>query len=542
MSDSQKMNEITDQGADVPDEWMWCNLGEIAVAQSGFACGEKNVQDGLIHLRMNNISENCYLNMELIRKVPLDNKIEKYLLKKCDLLFCHTNSSKLVGKNAIFNLNGDYTYSNHLTRLRVNPSIFSPKWLWCILTIYWKEGRFENECKNWVNQSALPHNKLIQLSIPLPPITEQHFIVDCVEKLLEHVTKAKESLDKIPLIMKRFRQAALKKAFSGELTAEWRAQQQNLEPAAELLKRIHEEQEGCFQTKAEKQKQSKKPIKPENEPIDTYELPELPEEWVWTNVGQMTDSMKNGIYKPIEFYKEDGIACLRMYNIDVGKIVWKNIKRMNLTKEEVDEYLLVPGDLLVNRVNSRELVGKAAVIPLEIEKCVFESKNIRVRVIDKIVNPRYLCYRFTSAGSEYFNRNAQQVVGMASISQPQIARFSVPLPPLPEQQEIVRRIESLFKFADETEKNAAEARKRVEIMTQSILARAFRGDLSADFRGAVRNWKDLDVEVRGRYVFVLPEAERQTVLNGDEFPMEPASRLLERIGEEKGKIIKGVKS
>jgi len=168
MSDSRKMNEITDQGADVPEEWVWCSLGEIAVAQSGFACGEKNVQDGLMHLRMNNISDDCCLNMDLIRKVPLDFKIEKYLLKKGDLLFCHTNSSKLVGKNAIFNLDGDYAYSNHLTRLRVDSSIISSKWLWCILTIYWKEGRFEKECKNWVNQSTLPNDKLIQLSIPLP--------------------------------------------------------------------------------------------------------------------------------------------------------------------------------------------------------------------------------------------------------------------------------------------------------------------------------------------------------------------------------------
>ncbi len=73
-------------------------------------------------------------------------------------------------------------------------------------------------------------------------------------------------------------------------------------------------------------------------------------------------------------------------------------------------------------------------------------------------------------------------------------------------------------------------------MTQSILARAFRGDLSADFREAVRNWKDLDTEVRGRYVFVLPEDEQETILNADEFSMEPARRLMERIGEERAKL------
>jgi hypothetical protein len=86
------------------------------------------------------------------------------------------------------------------------------------------------------------------------------------------------------------------------------------------------------------------------------------------------------------------------------------------------------------------------------------------------------------------------------------------------------------------QKNAKEARKRVEMMTQSILARPFRGDLSADFREAVKNWKDLDAQVRGRYVVVLPEEERETVLNADEFPIEPASRLLERIWDEREKI------
>ncbi|MCE8428086.1 MAG: hypothetical protein J5U19_06850 [Candidatus Methanoperedens sp.] len=123
------MNEITDRGTDVPEEWVWCSLGEIALAQPGFACGNKNVIDGLIHLRMNNIGDDCFLNTDLIRKVPLDYKIDKYLLKKGDLLFYHTNSSKLVGKNAIFNLIGDYAYSNHLTRLRADPSIISTKWL-----------------------------------------------------------------------------------------------------------------------------------------------------------------------------------------------------------------------------------------------------------------------------------------------------------------------------------------------------------------------------------------------------------------------------
>jgi len=73
--------------------------------------------------------------------------------------------------------------------------------------------------------TAIPgvnRDDIYSVTIPIPPLPEQRLIVARVDSLLGHVNKAKEALDKIPLIMKRFRQAALKKAFSGELTAEWR--------------------------------------------------------------------------------------------------------------------------------------------------------------------------------------------------------------------------------------------------------------------------------------------------------------------------------
>src|SRR5688572_57625 len=104
----------------------------------------------------------------------------------------------------------------------------------------------------------------------------------------------------------------------------------------------------------------------------------LPIGWRWVTLGDVAESMKNGIYKPASSYAEDGLACLRMYNIGDGKIVWRDIKRMRLSESEMREYELLPGDLLVNRVNSRGLVGKSVAIPTGLERCVFESKNIRV--------------------------------------------------------------------------------------------------------------------------------------------------------------------
>ena len=76
-----------------------------------------------------------------------------------------------------------------------------------------------------------------------------------------------------------------------------------------------------------------------------------------------------------------------MYNIQDWSLHWKNIKRLQLTSKEISEYRLNPNDILINRVNSLELVGKAALIPEDIEECVFESKNIRLRLKTEYIYP-----------------------------------------------------------------------------------------------------------------------------------------------------------
>jgi type I restriction enzyme S subunit len=199
--------------------------------------------------------------------------------------------------------------------------------------------------------------------------------------------------------------------------------------------------------------------------------------WRKITLGEVVISMKNGIYKPRDSYADDGIACLRMYNIETGKIVWKDIKRMRLSREEIQEYGLLPGDLLVNRVNSRELVGKAAAIPVGLEECVFESKNIRVRLRTEQAEPRFVNFALSANGSAYFNRNAQQVVGMASISQPQVAGFPLAIPPLAEQTRIVAEVERRLSVVEECEAVVSANLQRATRLRQSILQRAFCGKL-----------------------------------------------------------------
>ncbi|NJM22827.1 MAG: hypothetical protein HC874_18010 [Richelia sp. SL_2_1] len=208
----------------------------------------------------------------------------------------------------------------------------------------------------------------------------------------------------------------------------------------------------------------------------------IPDCWLWITIDDIAQSMQNGIYKPSQFYSDDGIACLRMYNIENGEIVWKNIKRMILTPEEIQQYKLEPSDILINRVNSRELVGKAASILSNIETCVYESKNIRLRLFKNLTESKLVAFWFRIFSQKYYNKNAQQTVGMASINQEQIGLMPVPFPPLNEQKRIVGKIEALQTRSQRVKEAIDAIPQLLDQFRQSVLAAAFRGDLTADWR------------------------------------------------------------
>jgi len=196
-------------------------------------------------------------------------------------------------------------------------------------------------------------------------------------------------------------------------------------------------------------------------------------------LGDVVASMKNGLYKPASEYADDGTPCLRMYNIDAGSIVWRDIKRMRVSNEELVEYGLQEGDLLVNRVNSRELVGKAAFVPASLEPSVFESKNIRVRLDRTRALPKFINYQLLAGGRRHFAVNAQQVVGMASISQGQLADFPIVLADLDRQRRIVAEIEKQFSRLDEAVANLKRVKANLKRYKAAVLTAAVEGRLVA---------------------------------------------------------------
>ncbi len=194
-------------------------------------------------------------------------------------------------------------------------------------------------------------------------------------------------------------------------------------------------------------------------------------------LGDVVVSMKNGLYKPASEYADDGTPCLRMYNIDAGSIVWRDIKRMRVSAAELEEYGLLEGDLLVNRVNSRELVGKAAFIPPSLEPSVFESKNIRVRLDPSTALPKFINYQLLAGSRRHFAGNAQQVVGMASISQKQLGDFPIVLADLDEQRRVVAELEKQFSRLDEAVANLKRVKASLKRYRAAVLKAVVEGRL-----------------------------------------------------------------
>lgn len=169
------------------------------------------------------------------------------------------------------------------------------------------------------------------------------------------------------------------------------------------------------------------------------------------------------------------VPVLRMGNIQRGRLDWTDLVYTSDTKE-IGKYRLSAGDVLFNRTNSPDLVGKTAVYRGERE-AIYAGYLIRVRCSPELL-PDFLNYSLNGpAGKEYLASVRTDGVSQSNINARSLAAFEFGLPSVAEQQEIVRRVEALFALANAIEKRVAVASARADKLTQAILAKAFRGEL-----------------------------------------------------------------
>lgn len=151
--------------------------------------------------------------------------------------------------------------------------------------------------------------------------------------------------------------------------------------------------------------------------------------------------IQNGIYKPKSFYGS-GIPIIRIDNIYDGQFISNSIKKLKLTQKELTTYKLLKNDIILNRVNSEEYIGKCCVFQNEFSDCVFESNIMRFHVNEKIVNPKFIVYYLSSKfGKKQILLKIKRAINQVSINQGDVKSILIPDISLSKQKEIVFQID-----------------------------------------------------------------------------------------------------
>ncbi|MNU71199.1 Type-1 restriction enzyme EcoKI specificity protein [compost metagenome] len=320
-----------------------------------------------------------------------------------------------------------------------------------------------------VGLRRVPRQFVENYPVLAPPAAEQTRIAQKLDELLAQVDTLKTRIDSIPTLLKRFRQSVLAAAVSGQLTEEWRASAVTLGSAHKLhqqLKHSHEAEGGHARGNASNPTEEAHDLSPSD----------LPASW---DIAEMRDicvpgrPITYGILKPGPEL-EEGVPYIRVADFPGNKLNPANIKK---TSPEIDLQFkrarLIAGDLLLS---IRGSVGRLIKIPKTLEGANITQDTARLS-ISPLVSTTFIYWVLLAESTQRRMKNATRGVAVRGINIGDVRAIQIPLPPLKEQTEIVRQVEQLFAFADQLEAKVASAKTRIDQLTQSILAKAFRGEL-----------------------------------------------------------------
>ncbi|MBZ5489885.1 MAG: restriction endonuclease subunit S [Acidobacteriia bacterium] len=324
----------------------------------------------------------------------------------------------------------------------------------------------ENEMTGSVGQKRVPVDFLEETSIPVPPLPEQERIIQKLNQLVNNTRLVRNRLHKLPKILKHLREAVLAAACSGKLTVEWRREHPDVEPASSLLKRIVLSRKGQKSRDARGRQESSDG----DDEVNRWDIPEM---WEWCRVDQIaTVSLGGTPSRKVAAYWGGDIAWVSSGEVANCRIRKTNETISDLGLEKSNAKLYPRGTVLIAMIGEGKTRGQAAI--LEIEACT--NQNAAGLIVEPgTVNSEYV---WLWALSEYERTRAVGRGGnQPALNGEKVRNLEVPLPPVEEQQEIVRRVEALFKLADAIEKRVATVSFRAERLTQAILAKALRGEL-----------------------------------------------------------------
>ena len=428
----QALVPAEEQPYEVPENWVWTYISSgFDVTSSKRVHKSDWLSEGVPFYRTRELvklSEQGYIDNELFISEDLYKTFKKEfgVPQKNDLLISGVGT---IGVPYVISDEKKFYFKDGNVIWLKNKGIFDASYMYYL----YKTVFVDNQIHSMSAGTTVDTYTIINAKntiIPLPPLSEQQRIVERIEELFAKLDEAKERLQEVADSFAVRKAAILHKAFTGELTKQWRC---------------------------------------ENGVSD--------ESWEEKTIGEICSSLKYGTSKKSS---DDGeVVVLRMGNLQNGEIDWSNLAYTS-DEEDIKKYLLKSGDVLFNRTNSPELVGKTSIYRGEMP-AIYAGYLIKLDYEKNIVVGDYLNYYLNSSkAKEYYMQVKTDGVSQSNINAKKIGEFEIPLPTITEQHEIVRLIDDLLARERSVQQAAEQALATIDLMKKSILARAFRGELGTN--------------------------------------------------------------
>jgi type I restriction enzyme S subunit len=342
---------------------------------------------------------------------------------------------------------------------------------------------------------AVRPKDVLAFQFSLPPLNEQRRIVSKIEELFSQLDEGIASLKAARRQLKVYRQALLKGAFEGKLTEEWRsATSEELESADALLTRIQNERQASYEAEIEKweravadwkrgDQKENKPRKP-SPPKRQTEVPNrsveklqvLPKLWTWTVLDNFTPYGREASYGVLQPgpHTDNGIPLVRVGDITDGRVSTTHMKRVSPSvTEKYRRTELQGGEPLISLVGA---IGRTAIAPDSL-KGANTARAVGVVPLTGLVNASYMELSFRRIEKIQEMTALAHEVARTPLNLEDVRSATVPLAPRKEQDQIVREVEERLSILDAMEQSTRVGIEQSEAIRQSILTKAFAGQL-----------------------------------------------------------------
>jgi type I restriction enzyme S subunit len=396
-----------------------------------------------------------------------------------------SGSKDLVGKAAQAKSDLDYAFGVFCSVVRPVP-VIERKFLG-----YYFQGenyrRHVAEVSSGVNINNLRREHIEDVTLPLAPLYEQQRIVAKIDELFSELDAGVASLKRARELLKKYRQAVLKAAVTGELTRDWRERQREQieESGADLLQRILKERRQAWEAaELKKMRAQGKPPKDdrwkqkykEPQPPDTAALPALPQGWVWVSLDQLIVLITSGSRGWRDYYANSGSLFIRAQNLKNDALDLRDAAYVDLPgRTEGVRTRVMDDDILVTITGAN--VTKSALVNLSLPEAYVSQHvglvRLAIRDCAKFVHSWIIC---PSLGRKYL-LGAAYGAGKPGLNLDNLRDLVLALPPLEEQHEISGRIDQTFSNLDSISAQISTQLHHSGGLRQSILKAAFAGKL-----------------------------------------------------------------